>query len=395
MRRCLALFAIPLAACADQAPPSTPVVRDSAGVEILIQPAGALDRPLPWTIDAEPIVRIGTEADDEHAEFYVIDAVVVLGRDQIAVLNAGTSEVRFFDMAARHIRSVGRAGSGPGEFRFPRLLTTFGRDSLLLYDMALRRFTVLTAGGQLRPYAGLSARHSGMPVAATPGGHVLTQRSTATARPDSPEEMVANTVRYGVLPRAGADSEIPSDESVFAEIQGQELLRWSVGGRFGFTPVPFDVAPAATAGPHGFLILIGSVPEVRNFSAAGSLVRVIRFDGAAQPLPRAAFTAHVDSVVAAARADDRAELRRRYRLMQPPETAPVFDRITIDHAGDLWLRRAGESNWVVADSTGRIRGRLAMPPGLNVSQIYDDLVLGHTRDELGVERVQVHRLTRQ
>lgn len=371
-----------------------PVRRDSAGVEILIQPAEALDRPLPWTIDAEPLVRIGTEAGDEHAEFFIVDAVAVLGTDQIAVLNAGTSEVRFFDMAGRHVGSVGRAGSGPGEFRFPHLLTTFGRDSLLLYDMQLRRFTVLTAGGEFGEYPGLSNKYLGMPVVATPDGHVLTQRSTASARPDSPEEMLTNTVLYGVLRHTGAATDIPGDENVFAEIPGQKMLRWAVGGRFGFTSVPFDVAPASAAGPHGFSILIGSVPEVRAFSADGSLLRIMRFEGAARPLARGTFTAHVDSIVSGARADLRAELRRRYALMEPPETAPVFDRITIDEAGDIWLRRAGESTWVVADSTGEIRGRLAMPPGLIVSHIYDDLVLGRTRDELGVERVQVHRLNR-
>jgi hypothetical protein len=381
---------------------STSAVRsvrsDSAGVEVVVHPADVLEHPLRWSINSEPLVVIGVEAGDEHQQFYHIGGVAVLGADRIAVLNAGTSEVRVFDMAGRYLMTVGRRGAGPGEFQYPRLLTAFGRDSLLVYDMVLRRFATVTADGAIHAFTGLSGRHRGMAVAATAEGDVLTQRSTATARPDSPEEILTNNLRLGLLakgPPDGATGDAQAGDSVFAEIPGQKLLRWKVGDRFGFATVPYDVAPVAAAGPHGFFVLLGALPEVRQYSSAGTLVRIIRFAGAAQPLAPAAFAARVDSIVNAATPEERPELRRRYGLMEAPATAPIFDHMLLGEGGELWLRRAGESNWFVLDSIGTPLGQLPVPPGLIVSQVRHDLILGRTRDELGVERVQAHHLVRR
>lgn len=58
-----------------------------------------------------------------------------------------------------------------------------------------------------------------------------------------------------------------------------------------------------------------------------------------------------------------------------------------------WLsrRRAG-GIWVVSDTNGSLVARVAPPDGLRLLDVGSDRVVGVTRDELGVERIQVHRL---
>lgn len=52
------------------------------------------------------------------------------------------------------------------------------------------------------------------------------------------------------------------------------------------------------------------------------------------------------------------------------------------------------NRWLIADPEGRIVAQADLPSGLDVQEIGDEYVLGVTRDEMDVERVQVHRLVR-
>src|SRR5688572_24674597 len=112
----LALCSVALA-CAGEAPADSAVeVIDSAGVRIVMN--AAPDSAVPaFRISAEPLAEIGvTEGPPEYQLFRVAS-----GRRQsdgtIVIANGGTMELRFYDAAGTHIRSVGREGEGPGEFK--------------------------------------------------------------------------------------------------------------------------------------------------------------------------------------------------------------------------------------------------------------------------------------
>jgi len=58
-------------------------------------------------------------------------------------------ELRFFSRTGEHERTVGRPGSGPGEFQIIHDLGLFGGDSLFVWDSRLRRATVLSPEGDV------------------------------------------------------------------------------------------------------------------------------------------------------------------------------------------------------------------------------------------------------
>lgn len=71
----------------------------------------------------------------------------------IVVLDAYAQAVHFFDMNKRLVRSVGRKGSGPGEFQDPAWLGRCDADSLFVFDPMLGRITVMdTAGAVVRQF---------------------------------------------------------------------------------------------------------------------------------------------------------------------------------------------------------------------------------------------------
>jgi len=64
------------------------------------------------------------------------------------VLDRQADELRIFAPDGSHIRTVGRKGAGPGEYRAANGLLWLAPDSLLVIDQQSERFTVLTKDGQ-------------------------------------------------------------------------------------------------------------------------------------------------------------------------------------------------------------------------------------------------------
>jgi hypothetical protein len=69
--------------------------------------------------EPEELWRLGgfSEADEEL--FGVVGDVFVGERDNVYILDSQLSEVRVFNIGGEYIRTIGREGEGPGEFRYP------------------------------------------------------------------------------------------------------------------------------------------------------------------------------------------------------------------------------------------------------------------------------------
>jgi hypothetical protein len=68
------------------------------------------------SIDPAPSLEIGTLEGDPSYTFDNVVGVVTLPSGEIAVADAGASEVRIFSPEGTFVRRVGRRGEGPGEF---------------------------------------------------------------------------------------------------------------------------------------------------------------------------------------------------------------------------------------------------------------------------------------
>lgn len=98
--------------------------------------------------DVQSRLSIGSEDGEEPYRLAGVSAAIQAADGTIIVANCGTSELRFFDTSGRHIRSVGRAGEGPGEFRYLRRIFMAG-DSIVAFDgFPASRVSVFTAQGK-------------------------------------------------------------------------------------------------------------------------------------------------------------------------------------------------------------------------------------------------------
>src|SRR5688572_2268538 len=99
------------------------VTRDSASVTIVENAAPIwTDSADVWRVQAEPAVTIGVVEGAPEYQLFRVRHALRLEDGAIVVADGGSREIRFYDSAGRHIRSIGGDGEGPGEFRVISLL---------------------------------------------------------------------------------------------------------------------------------------------------------------------------------------------------------------------------------------------------------------------------------
>ena len=394
MRRFLTGF-VCLAACADAGSDGPDVVvRDSAGVTIVEHPAPTETTPR-WTIDSVATLEIGMLEGPPEYQFEWVAEAQRLDDGTILVADGGASELRFYDASGRHIRSAGRQGEGPGEFRGLGQVWLGAADSIVVYDYQLARASVFSPAGEFaRTYTlqqpeGVEFRVRPLILA---GGRIVSSPGRS----------------FGV----GATAGVTRDTSRLY-VHGPEgevvdsLGRWPMNESFVITDEnsmmvtrrAFARGLSLAAAGDRFYVGNSDRWQVEVHDTSG-LRRIIRMDVAPRPVDAAA----IDSL-RADRIDNgepqwRESTERMLAAMSYPETMPVFGRMLVDAAGHLWVQDYAAEylerpiDWSVFDPDGRLIARVTVPVRFLITQIGEDWVLGVQRDEMDVQYVRVHRLAR-
>ena len=160
-------LALALAGAAGPAESQEITIRsDSAGIEIVTSDPSRSDATC--TLGDEPIFRVGNDESNEAQWFSTIRGVGRLSDGSVAVIDDASAEIRIFDAAGRHLRSMGRHGEGPGEFRNAGKLWVLPGDTLWAGDYRPWRYNVFTSDGEwvraveMNPIYGNPSRSGGV-----------------------------------------------------------------------------------------------------------------------------------------------------------------------------------------------------------------------------------------
>ena len=94
-----------------------------------------------------PELQIGDADGPEAVIFAAIAGLAVDYQGRIYVLDRQANELRIFTATGQHVRTVGRTGGGPGEYRNANGLGWLAPDTLAVIDQRGERYTVLTRDG--------------------------------------------------------------------------------------------------------------------------------------------------------------------------------------------------------------------------------------------------------
>ncbi len=380
---------VSVAGCGERGAPS------SSGVVVDTLPGGAVQVVSPtggtwgaedgWVFEED--LRIGRAEGEGPDVFGSVRALEVDRLGRIYVLEPQAREVRVFDRDGAHLRTLGREGSGPGEFRNPvGLALAPDDDALWVIDPGNARYTVFDSAGALRashtrpfaffalPWPGGFDRDGRFHDIGTLGEALAFVR---LADPEAPTDTPADTFR------------IPADEA-------PRLLVSRADG----TPVASIVPPFASRlqwrfDPRGFVWTAedGRFRFVQQ-TLTGDTVRIV--SRGHEPVPVTAAEADsarraVEEIVAA-NAGPGGRVDGELRV---PDRKPALQAFFMDREGFLWVepsRASGASRALeVFDPHGVFLGPVDVPLRLELRGtlpvVRGDALYGVITDELEVPRV--------
>ena len=118
------------------------------GLTLALAPALATAQDRPLTADFPEVYRAGGLNAPDWAQFAGRGSVSFDGSGNLYVLDSGASQVVVIDPQGRLVRTIGRAGEGPGEFGFPFRLVAWRDGRFAVQDLRHDAIQVFGPGGE-------------------------------------------------------------------------------------------------------------------------------------------------------------------------------------------------------------------------------------------------------
>jgi hypothetical protein len=366
-------------------------------------PAGA-----PVSIEAEPILSVGTMQGDTIRELYRVVTPFLHPDGRLVIPLASALTVRVFGPDGEYLTSLGQPGEGPGEFRSIDAAWLRG-DTIEVYDGELLRITRFAPNGGIDVVTLIGPPIQSAVPGALPDGWILSrvtgrgeQRSAAATASGRDDIVIHHFMRDGT--HAG---EIARTEGI---------LRQSVPGGSG----PGPLSPRAVLRIGDGLLYVGATqtPLLRVLGPDGSLRADLRWEVDEPASIATAFEAVIDAAVARAPAGRSETTRLRLEAMPVPERLSVWWDFLVDPEGFVWIRpyeplrhaaalgglgpgsyllggNAQGGRWWIVSPSGVKVGEIEIPSDLSPVQILSDALVGIRRDSLGVEYVATFEIVRR
>lgn len=331
----------------------------------------------------DTVLTIGNvDAGPEPYLFFRVSSAMRLRNGDIAVANCGSGEVRVFDSAGRHVRTFGRAGEGPEEFRTLIRLFPANGDTIGAFDIGLWQVKLFTMDGsfvrviQTRRSIHIRGRLANGDFIATlarpdrtlPRG-AITRYPTWVLRL-SPEGEVVDSI--GPVP--GGEALVFSDTGMtIGAPMGRALTLTTLGDHF-----------AVGTQDRAEILLHG--PDLRPF-------RALRTITSPAPFTDAEFRKFMDAAVEGMPPAGRATMEGTYGDGTRPESLPAYGTFRRGVDGVLWVqdgrRPEGEPTHWTAYRDGNAITRVELPTLFYPFEFGRNDVLGVAIDDVGVERVRL------
>ncbi len=346
----------------------------------------------PWRL--EPELVLGKVEGEDADVFASIIAFETDGDGRLYVLDMQANELRIFGADGSHIRTVGRKGSGPGEYTRANGLLWIADDTLLVVDQEGGRYSVLTRDGD---FVRSVPRRLGFYGGAFSGGYDrgrVYEISSVGRGEDRHAALLGTPIRD---PVGGASVLGATDTVMLPEGPPAEYFRAETAvGQMSFG-VPFSPRTVYFLdGTGGIWHGHGGAFRVYRSSLDGDTLAEIVLRGTPEPVSQQERDAWLGS---SPFLDQFRKLGGKLDPDRIPTSKPYFDNLFVDADGYLWLRvpaAPGETVLAVVDPDGRYLGRVRIEGNGHGSLfrfiVRNGQLYGIAGDDLGVPHMYVYRI---
>jgi hypothetical protein len=335
-------------------------------------------------LDPRALTSIG-EDDVEFGQItgggFVNDTVLIVGDGMGRVVHT-------FSIRGRLIRSAGRTGSGPGEFRGIHKIWVIG-DTAFVLDKNLGRFTLVSETGIVGSFQTGDAIGGGTAVRVLLPGRRAVSGTVLNARPRGRKgaELWLDSVRL--------EMSVGKRQTRLGDFLAASRLI-DVSKAFWVVDAPFSPSLSVTAVKNSFFVNDGS-GLIRRFTYDGKLNGTIRIPWKPERLDDSSYKAWIDYHFELWRKHDQTIVRRLFDPVKKRSQMPIIGSIV--GAGDLlWIHqyrppfddRELQLIAVTIDGSRVVDTRI--PAHSRVLAATRRHVALLKRDSDGVETISVHRI---
>jgi hypothetical protein len=379
-------------------------ISDSAGVVMVANTdQGIWSSSSQWTLEEE--LRIGTVEGDPNLMFGTVGMIGVDSEGNLYVMDSQAQRVQVFSADGAFLRTIGRAGGGPGELGAGVAFCLIAAgDIVTIPDLANQRINRFSADGEVLPSSPLTF-DNGIPALfrATEGGVINYQVRPMpfpgqTAEPDSMDTIL-------VLNSDGT----PGD-TIMRFKSGETVTMRGGAPRITF----YSPEPAWDVTEDG-RVLFGVSDSYRfGVYSNGEPERIITKPFERQPVTendQQAVISFMEQRAIEQGAPPQA-LQQLRSIMAFGEFMPAFSAILSGPQGTIWVQHiqsagelteqelagfditqdAGAPEWDVFDADGRFLGIVTMPSRFSPRGFHGDRIYGVSRDDLDVQYVTRMRI---
>ena len=357
-----------------------------------------------WTVERTAAITVPATSSSGDAQFASATWATRLSSGEIAIADAMDGVIRIADKTGRTVRSLGRRGSGPGEFGMLNWVGQCGA-SLYAWDAQQARASVFdVATGNFRQF-GIPEASGTFSAACSPAGKLAVFTMNRQAPP-----AVGATGRtpeggeYRVMKMTAGIRVTDSMGVRIADVPNvlwMELIAGRLRAEGGLGVLP---RPLGTQTSFGFIgdrlvVGLGDSSRVEVIDAAGKLEGGFTVAGHTIPPTREQYERAIASAITMAPPNMLEMLTAFAKAVPTPERLPAIARVLTTPTGLVWVVTSPEGEPVTRltayRASGEVVARLELPLALSVFEVGDGHVLGRTEDAEGEQSVVLYRFTRR
>jgi 6-bladed beta-propeller protein len=324
------------------------------------------DGPTAWgDSSGASLVEVGRfqGEDGTPAELGEPRSLAVDAQGRIYVVDSKPAAIKVFTPDGKLVRSIGREGEGPGEFRVGFIAVR--DDHLVLHDPRLSRTSVWdTAGNFIRSWHSACCYWTDIQI---DRNELIYVPSPGSPKDKESQSRGTPYVRWTMEGVSKDTVWVPKGET-------EKYWRVTTGGTGGskgkmmmVTTIPFMPTQIHALHPDGGLVYAwtGSYSIVRSITG-GDSARVFGRAWTPEPLTNAQRRAEVESRIKQAGENWGDATRNAFKLEDVPAKLPAFLNLRVDPSGRVWARRfsvadSTKTRFDVFDSTGAYLGPITVP----------------------------------
>lgn len=365
--------------------------RDSAGITIVEHTLRSLDQSA--VLRETPDLRIDSIPRTNRPEFHRLSGVAFLDSGRLVLGHEGGKELLLFEANGQLVQSVGRDGSGPGEFRSIEGPWSLEGNRFAASDGVIRRVTTFGAPDAILRSTSIVNRmlpDSSFFIWRTFG---ITRNGTTILWVIGPPPSTVGMAR-------------PYMSIVAVDSTGRA---WNVGpqrpgleqyvmapqreGSFSVGVSPFAAAPLVAACGNNVVVADNQSYTVSVLSLDGRTSTIVTAPVVQRPAADDDYLAVLRDRLGAEAALDESHIAPM-RAMTPRGLLPVLRAIHCDASGAFWVEEHPDPvrdvrRVVVYTSSGNRRFSLELPPGTRMLGVHDVKVALAVKDDDGLEHFEL------